>query len=176
MRKKKSLKFRVFSLAKLFLQAKISPRKVIRTTCKQRNFTEISNARWYNNVFISKGTDVCVIGSDNCDKTRSHCVISTNEAEDFYRCGCNDGYNTTYNTSNTTSNINNTKATICLDFCEQGIDKCNRKSTNCTATPGVRQHYNCTCKTGYSRVDDFNCTISSTMLPDQSLDPKDELG
>lgn len=110
------------------------------------------------------GTDVCVIGSDNCDRSRSHCVI-TKDDEDFYRCSCNDGYNKTYN------NITTTVA--CLNFCEQGIDMCNRETTNCTATPGTSKHYNCTCKRGYNSTPDdgFKCTLQPKIFTSNSTEP-----
>ena len=105
-----------------------------------------------HHLFIHLATDVCDIGTSDCDPNRSMCVMNDDENSDFYSCSCSDGY-----LSNST--------TQCLDYCEKGADDCDKVSTNCTATPGILPHYKCVCKLGYNRKDNTTCVLPPTGEP-----------
>lgn len=74
------------------------------------------------------------------------------EAEDFYKCDCDDGY-----VSNTT--------VVCHDYCQAGLDNCDPSTTDCVATPGVGANFQCDCKTGYNRVNSQTCALPPTIKP-----------
>ena len=105
-----------------------------------------------NQNFTFTATDVCSLGSDSCDRTRSACTMTINEDEDFYKCDCADGY-----VSNTT--------VLCHDYCQARLDNCDPSTTDCVATPGVGANFQCNCKTGYNRVNSQTCTLPPTTKP-----------
>eukprot|EP00111_Clytia_hemisphaerica_P004169 TCONS_00011938-protein len=107
-------------------------------------------------------TDVCDIGTSDCDPNRSMCVMNDDEDSDFYSCSCSNGY-----LSNST--------TQCLDYCEKGVDDCDKTSTNCTATPGILPHYKCECKLGYNRKDNTTCVLPPTGEPTTGTTDDDDI-